>query len=33
VQGTLTLLWHNSMLPTAAQRRWYEALTGAVTSL
>jgi hypothetical protein len=24
--GTLTVLWHNSTLPTAAQRRWYEAL-------
>jgi hypothetical protein len=28
--GTLTLLWHNSTLPTAAQRRWYEALTNAL---
>jgi hypothetical protein len=28
--GTLTLLWHNSMLPTAAQRDWYEAMVGAV---
>jgi uncharacterized protein DUF7033 len=25
--GTLTLLWHNSTLPMAAQRRWYAALT------
>jgi hypothetical protein len=28
--GTLTLLWHNSMLPTAAQRRWYETLIAAL---
>jgi hypothetical protein len=28
--GTLTLLWHNSTLPTAAQRRWYEALAQAL---
>jgi hypothetical protein len=29
-RGTLTLLWHNSTLPTARQRRWYAALTDAV---
>ena len=28
--GTFTLLWHNSMLPTAAQRAWYEAMIGAL---
>jgi hypothetical protein len=28
--GTLTVLWHNSTLPTAAQRRWYEALAQAL---
>jgi hypothetical protein len=28
--GTLSLLWHNSSLPTARQRRWYEELIGAV---
>jgi hypothetical protein len=28
--GTLTLLWHNSTLPMAAQRRWYEALIEAL---
>lgn len=28
--GTLTLLWHNSTLPTRAQRDWYEAMVGAV---
>jgi len=28
--GTLTLLWHNSTLPRAAQRRWYEELTAAL---
>jgi hypothetical protein len=28
--GTLTLLWHNSMLPRAAQRDWYEAMVAAV---
>jgi hypothetical protein len=28
--GTLTLLWHNSTLPMAAQRRWYEALIDAL---
>ncbi len=29
-QGTFTLLWHNSSLPTVSQRRWYEALTDAL---
>jgi hypothetical protein len=29
-KGTLTLLWHNSTLPRAAQRRWYEELTAAL---
>jgi Family of unknown function (DUF7033) len=30
--GTLTVLWHNSTLPMAAQRRWYdEAVAQAVT--
>jgi hypothetical protein len=29
-KGTLTLLWHNSTLPTAAQRRWYASLTDAL---
>ena len=29
-KGTLTLLWHNSTLPMAAQRRWYEGLTAAL---
>jgi hypothetical protein len=29
-QGTLTLLWHNSTLPMARQRRWYEGLTAAL---
>jgi hypothetical protein len=28
--GTLTLLWHNSTLPTARQRRWYAGLTAAL---
>jgi hypothetical protein len=28
--GTLSLLWHNSSLPTARQKRWYEELAGAV---
>jgi hypothetical protein len=28
--GTLALLWHNSSLPTARQKRWYEELAGAV---
>jgi hypothetical protein len=27
--GTLTMLWHNSALPTAHQRRWYEAMIAA----
>jgi hypothetical protein len=30
-RGTLTLLWHNSRLQTARDRRWYEALIGALT--
>jgi hypothetical protein len=30
--GTLTLLWHNSSLPTLSSRRWYETLTAALTS-
>jgi hypothetical protein len=30
VDGTLTLLWHNSTLPTAARRRWYEGLVDAL---
>jgi hypothetical protein len=29
-RGTLTLLWHNSTLPAAAQRRWYAALIDAL---
>jgi hypothetical protein len=29
-RGTLTLLWHNSRLQTARERRWYEALIEAV---
>jgi hypothetical protein len=28
--GTLTLLWHNSTLPTARQRRWYAGMTAAL---
>jgi hypothetical protein len=28
--GTLSLLWHNSSLPTARQRRWYENLVDAL---
>ncbi len=28
--GTLSLLWHNSFLPTTRQKRWYEELTGAL---
>jgi hypothetical protein len=28
--GTLSLLWHNSSLPTARQKRWYEELAAAV---
>ena len=28
--GTLTLLWHNSTLPRATQRRWYAELTAAL---
>jgi hypothetical protein len=28
--GILTLLWHNSTLPTARQQRWYEAMIAAV---
>jgi hypothetical protein len=31
--GTFTLLWHNSVLQTAAERRWYEELTDRVTAL
>jgi hypothetical protein len=31
--GTLTVLWHNSTLPMAAQRRWYEALAQALAQL
>jgi hypothetical protein len=30
VSGTLTLLWHNSTLMTAAQRRWYETLAATL---
>ena len=29
--GTLSILWHNSSLPTTRQKRWYEELTGAVS--
>jgi hypothetical protein len=29
-KGTMTLLWHNSALPAASQRGWYETLTSAV---
>jgi hypothetical protein len=29
--GTLALLWHNSSLPTARQKRWYEAMVSAVS--
>ena len=28
--GRFSLLWHNSSLPTARQKRWYEKLVGAV---
>jgi peptidoglycan/xylan/chitin deacetylase (PgdA/CDA1 family) len=28
--GTLSLLWHNSSLPTARQKRWYENLVGTL---
>jgi hypothetical protein len=28
--GTLSLLWHNSSLPSARQKRWYEALVASV---
>ena len=31
-QGTFTLLWHNSSLPTVSEQRWYEALTDALVS-
>jgi hypothetical protein len=31
-EGTLTLLWHNSSLPTGSERRWYEALVDALAS-
>jgi hypothetical protein len=27
---TLSLLWHNSSLPSARQKRWYEALVASV---
>ena len=29
--GTLSLLWHNSSLPTARQKRWYETLVSTVS--
>jgi hypothetical protein len=29
--GTLSILWHNSSLPTARQKRWYESLVASVT--
>jgi hypothetical protein len=29
--GTLSLLWHNSSLPTTRQKRWYETLVARVT--
>jgi hypothetical protein len=29
--GTLLLLWHNSSIPTARQKRWYEALVSTVS--
>ena len=28
--GTLSLLWHNSSLPTTRQKRWYESLVASV---
>jgi hypothetical protein len=28
--GTLSLLWHNSFLPSGRQKRWYEELLGAL---
>ena len=31
--GTLTLLWHNSTLPMARQRRWYAGLTAALAQV
>jgi hypothetical protein len=30
--GTLTLLWHNSQVQTARERRWYEALVEAIVT-
>jgi len=30
--GTLTLLWHNSSLPTIAEQRWYESVIDTVAS-
>jgi hypothetical protein len=30
--GTLTLLWHNSSLPTFREQHWYEALIDAVAT-
>ena len=31
--GTLSLLWHNSSLPTARQKRWYETLVASVAAV
>ncbi|MEA2320928.1 MAG: hypothetical protein QOD81_778 [Solirubrobacteraceae bacterium] len=31
-EGTLTLLWHNSFVPTATGRDWYASMVGAVTA-
>jgi hypothetical protein len=31
-EGTLTLLWHNSSLPTARARDWYEAMIDALAN-
>jgi hypothetical protein len=30
--GTLTLLWHNSSLPTARDQHWYEALIATIAN-
>jgi hypothetical protein len=29
--GSLGLLWHNSVLPSARQKRWYETMLAAAT--
>ena len=30
--GTFSVLWHNSVLPTARDKRWYEQLVGAIAA-